>query len=169
MILDQRPSCCLEGKRNPRDIATGPDCLVALVRERGENFHGVLHALNRILDCHQDALLHFLPWPRTSPTRAPRGSGFGTGSPLRAWRAFRFRRTDASRISRVPGWRPHDSSRSSRGRAPQPSRSIRIHRNARCEPRRCVAASPFSQVAARKLDELALSFTSGKYGLEEEL
>ena len=80
----------------------------------------------------------------TSPTRAPRGSGSGTGLVLRVWRAFRFRRTAGSRILRAPRWRPHDSLTSSRGRAPQPSRSIRIHRNARCEPRRCAAASPFS-------------------------
>ena len=78
------------------------------------------------------------------PTKAARGSGFGTGLPLKAWRAFRFRRTAASRISGVPSWRPHGSLRSSRGRAPQPSRSIRTHRNIRCEPKRCPAASPFS-------------------------
>ena len=83
-----------------------------------------------LLDCHQDALLHFRLWPGISPTKAPRGSRFGTGLPLKAWHGFRFRRTAASRISRVPSWRPHDSLRSSRGRAPERSRSIRIHRNA---------------------------------------
>ena len=86
----------------------------------------------------------FRSWPGTSLTRAPRGSGSGTGLSLRAWRVFRFRRTAVSRISRVPRWRPHGSLTSSRGRAPQPSRSIRIHRNARCEPRRCAVASPSS-------------------------
>ena len=96
-----------------------------------------------VLDCHQDALLHFRSWPGTSPTKAPRDGGSGTGLVLRAWRAFRFRRTAGSRISRAPRWRPHDSSTSSRGRASHPSRSIRIHRNARCEPKRCAAASPF--------------------------
>ena len=101
------------------------------------------HKTDCVLDCHQDALLHFRSWLGTSPTRAPPDSGCGTRLVLRAWRVFRFRRTAGSRISRAPRWRPHDSSTSSRGRAPQPSRSIRIHRNARCEPKRCAPASPF--------------------------
>ena len=93
-------------KCNPRDIAAGFDCLIPLGAGEARFSPTFFSWLNRVLDCHQDALLHVLPWPRTSPTRAPRGSGFGTGSPLRAWRAFRFRRTVASRISRVPSWRP---------------------------------------------------------------
>jgi hypothetical protein len=51
------------------------------------------HQADCVLDCHQDALLHFQSWPGTSLTRAPRGSGSGTGLSLRAWRVFRFRRT----------------------------------------------------------------------------
>jgi AAA domain len=84
---------------------------------RGEDLPEVFHEADCVLDCHQDALLHFRSWPGISPTRAPRGSGSGTGLELRAWRAFRFRRTAGSRISRAPRWRPHDSSTSSRGRA----------------------------------------------------
>ena len=104
----------------------------------------VFHEADCVLDCHQAGLVHLRSWPGALPTRAPRGSGSGTGLALRAWLGFRFRRTAASRISRVPRWPRHDSWRWSRGKAPQPSRSIRIHRNARCEPRRCAAASPFS-------------------------
>ena len=83
---------------------------------RGEDLSEVFHEADCVLDCHQDALLHFRSWPGTSLTRAPRGSGSGTGLSLRAWRVFRFRRTAVSRISRARRWRPHDSSTSSRGR-----------------------------------------------------
>jgi len=43
-------------------------------RRRGKDLPEVFHEAGSVLDCHQDALLHFRSWPGLSPRRAPHGA-----------------------------------------------------------------------------------------------